>query len=111
MPQEIVFSPLLQRIPILKGFLSGSLLVAGIANPFGIPLQAVLFFGGILVFIDGIMPNGEVSIVATVLASFLGGLASFLAALEGLSVPWTAAVALAAAWLYFIRFSKRKKPF
>jgi len=109
MPRHITFSPLFQWISVLMGFLAGSLVVAGIASPFGLALQVILFFLGVFVFIDAIIPEGHLSIVAAVLSTVLGGVATLLITIQGISAPWTAIVVVVTILLYFIKFSKKRK--
>ena len=108
MADPITSTPLVQGMPILKGLLAGSLFVAGLAFPFGFGLQALLFFAGVLVFIDAIVPDGQVSIIATVLSAVFGGFLSSLAAVLGLAFPWTVLVTAATILFYFERFHRKK---
>jgi len=94
---------------ILKGLLAGGLVVGGIISPFGLLIQAILFFLGVFVFIDAIIPEGQASIVASFLSAVLGGVISLIAAVTGFSIPWIIVIVLATVVFYSIMFSKRRK--
>jgi len=106
MAKDIQFTPLLQKVPLFMGFLAGSLIVAGLANPWG-AVQIVLLLGGVFVFIDGVIPDGDVSIVATFLAAILGGFVSLLGSVAGFSVPWAAFIVVVTVVYYLMKFSRR----
>ena len=109
MQDGISYPPLFQGIPITKGFLAGSLVTAGILSPFGWVVQVILLAAGILVFIDAIIPEGEVSIIATILAAILGGFSSALVTILGISLPWIVGIVIASIIIYYFKRTKKRK--
>ncbi len=109
MPGNFRVSPMLQGIPMLKGFLSGSLVVGGVFTTLGPLVQSLMFFTGLFIFIDAVIPNGEVSVIATTLFVAFGGLSSLMASLSGAMPYWCAAVSLVAVVFYYFRFMGKRR--
>ena len=85
---------------VLKGFLSGSLIVGSIINPFGI-VSILLFIIGAYVFIDTVIPFGEDPYpVLTVICAFIGSVIVFIISYSGLAVPYMALVVVITILLY-----------
>ena len=83
------FGPLTDLRSIIKGVVSGSLVIGSILNELGFAVQAVLFVIGIIVFLDSIIPFGkEAYILTTVIFVVIGGLLSLVLSLTGLGVYW-----------------------
>ena len=107
MTRTLEFTPILLWKSALQGLAAGSLATAGIVSGFGPAIQAVLFVGGVLVFIDALIPNGSTSPVTTVVFTLIGIVASILTVLFGLILPWTVAVVVAIALFYFHSHSRK----
>lgn len=79
MAKDIVYPNLVQSSPLLKGFLTGGLVVSGILNPWGLPVQIILAGFGIFIFIESMMPeSGQLAIGETVMTAVTGAIVSAL---------------------------------
>lgn len=107
MTYEIQQHPLIQWMPVLKGIVAGSLVVNGILLPSGIIIQLFLVMIGFCIFIDAVIPKGDMSIVATVFSFILGGVGSVILIASGFGLLWLAAVSVLAIALYM--FSLKSK--
>lgn len=82
-------APLFQWDCVLKGFLSGSLIVGSLVNPYGFSLQSILFLTGFLVFLDGIIyVEKDASVGITILTLIIGGLTAGILTILGLSLMY-----------------------
>ena len=104
MVESLTYTPLLQRTPIAKGVVAGSLIMVGVAAPLGLAIQAVLFIIGVVIFIDGVIPSIGGSILATILSAVGGGILSTVLSVIGFGLPWAVLLVILAAALYARRF-------
>ena len=92
---------------VAKGFLAGGFVIAGIINPFGLAIQAVLFALGIYLFVDGVVAFGEQpEPIYCSLSSVFGGAVSVAVFLTGFSVIYIVLMILSTILLYKNRISK-----
>jgi len=102
MARDIEFPPLVSWKCLLKGVAGGSLLVGGIANPYGIIIQAMLFLAGLLILMDGVMVTGKgVFIVICLIAAVVFGALTLVISMVGLGMPWLLVMLLIAAGLHY----------
>ncbi len=95
------FAALTDIRSVLKGLVSGSLIIGSILNDLGFAVQAVLFIIGLLIFLDSIMPFGrEAFVVTTVIFAVIGGFLSLLLSLMGSGVYWIAVAVVLAVVVY-----------
>jgi len=109
MSKDKEYTPLFHWDLIVNGLLGGSLVVGGIVSPFGILTQVILLLMGIFIFVDSIIRDGEVSIVATVISAIVGGFISLSAITIGFFIPWMGAVVVVTIIIFIINFSKRRQ--
>ncbi|MBI4020741.1 MAG: hypothetical protein HY369_00695 [Candidatus Aenigmarchaeota archaeon] len=99
-------SPLIQWHAALQGLVAGGLVGSGLLAPLG-GFQLILLAAGIVIFIDALIPNGQTSVLATILFAILGGLVSLAGVVTGTILFWAAAVTLVAALSYAPRMARR----
>jgi hypothetical protein len=103
MGKEIIYPPLVSWKNLLKGVLGGSLLAGGLANPWGVIIQAILFLAGLFMIIDGIMVSVKgVFIVICLMAAIFGGALSLVLSVAGMGIPYLAAIIIISILLYFL---------
>lgn len=101
MAREIMYPPLVSWKGLLKGMLGGSMIVGGLANPFGLIIQAILFLFGLFILIDGVMVTGKgVFIVICLISAVIFGVLTLVLSATGLGIPYLAAVFIIAFFLY-----------
>lgn len=97
--------PLLGGLPLLKGFLCGSLVACSLAAPYGFPAQAALFVVASLVFLDSLFAFGhEVHILGFLASMVVGGAAGLGLSLAGLIGPYLLVVFVVLALVYLYEF-------
>jgi hypothetical protein len=107
MAREIMYPPLVSRKSLLKGILGGSLLVGGLANPYGPIIQAVLFLFGLFILIDGVMVTGKgVFIVLCLIAAVVFGVLTLVLSVTILGAPYLIIIFIIAFFMYLGRFLK-----
>lgn len=101
--------PLLGGIPILKGFISGSLLAGAFTVPYGILIQLILFILAVAVFLDCLCIYGHalhiLSFLTVGILSFFLGLGF---ALFGLINVYLVVTFVIMAILYLFLFMSEK---
>ena len=102
--------PIVQWKSALKGFLAGSLISGGIANPYGIGIQAGLFVIGLLVLLDTLLPSGkEMYGVTTAMTSIAGFIIALLLSWMGYSLYYLALVVIVTVLVYINRIMDLSK--
>lgn len=105
MGKEITYPPLVSWKSLLKGVLGGSMLVGGLANPYGPVIQAMLFLFGLFVLIDGVMVTGKgVFIVICLLSAVIFGVFTLVFSATSLGTPYLIIIFIIALILYIGRF-------
>ncbi|MBU0953334.1 MAG: hypothetical protein KKA90_02855 [Nanoarchaeota archaeon] len=100
------YPPLTQGSTILRGFLGGGLIVAGLMNPWGLALQAVLFVLGVFILFESCMrQNGGVYILTAVLTAIVSGIIMAFLSLLGWSWILAALFVIGAVLLLVKRFT------
>jgi hypothetical protein len=101
--------PLLGGLPLIKGFLCGSLLAGSLAALYGIPAQTVLFVMAALVFLDSLFTFGrEIHILGFLASMVIGGAAGLASSLAGLMWPYLLVVFVMLALVYLYEFMGRR---
>ena len=107
MARDMEFPPLVNWKSILKGIAGGSLIVGGLANPYGIIVQAILFLFGLLVLVDGVMVTGKgVFIVICLIAAVVFGALTLVVSMVGLGAPYLLVMLIIAAGLHYSTLAK-----
>ena len=98
------FAALTNIRSILKGLVSGSLIIGSILNNLGFAVQAALFIIGLFIFLDSIMPFGrEAFILSTIIFAVIGGIISIVLSLTGSGIYWIIIVIILAVVVYLVR--------
>lgn len=102
MAREIEFPPLVHWKSLLKGILGGSLLVGGLANNYGLIIQAILVLFGFIILVDGVMVTGKgVFIVECLLFALIAGVFTLVLSATGFGTPYLILVFIISVLLYF----------
>ena len=109
MGRDLSFPPLFRWRAAVQGLSAGGLLVSGIVSPLGLAVQAAFFISGLLIFIDSLIPNGEVSILTVVFFGIVGGLLSLVGVYFGFHLLWAILAAVIAVAFYSSRWRKSKE--
>jgi hypothetical protein len=101
MAREIMYPPLVSWKSLLKGVLGGSLIVGGLANPYGPIIQAIFFLFGLFILIDGVMVTGKgVFIVICLLSAVIFGVITLVLSAAGLGTPYIIIILIIAVFVY-----------
>ena len=101
MAREIMYPPLVSWKSLLKGVLGGSMIVGGLANPYGPIIQGILFLFGILILIDGVMVTGKgVFVVICMIAAVISGVLTLILSATALVIPYIIIVLIIAVFVY-----------
>jgi len=101
MARDIEFPPLVHWRSLLKGILGGSLFVGGLANNYGLAIQAILVLFGFITLLDGVMVTGKgVFIVICLLFAVIAGAFTLVLSAAGLVTPYLIAVFIISVLLY-----------
>ncbi|MCX6814819.1 MAG: hypothetical protein NTY20_04190 [Candidatus Aenigmarchaeota archaeon] len=107
MAREITYPPLVHWKSLLKGVLGGSLFVGGLANNFGLAIQAILILFGFIILLDGVMVTGKgVFIVVCLIFAIIAGAITLVLSATGLGTPYLIVVFIIAILLYTGMFMK-----
>lgn len=104
------YPPIIRWGRAIQGLLAGGLTVGGIlidAGPYGVPIQIILFIAGVGMFLDAIVPDGEMSLMASVGFAIIGGFVSIVGAVAGFLPYWAAILVIAAVLFSLQRFSRK----
>lgn len=94
-------TPFANRKAILKGLLAGSLMVGALLSSFWFPWRILLFVGGLLIFLDGMLPYGRELHTGSVLAmTIVGGAISLVLTFLGGSTAYLVLVVIVGVALY-----------
>ena len=115
MPGDFQFPPLIGWKGMLKGFLGASLLVGGIANGWGIAVQAILIILGIIVLMDGVMVTGKCAfVVICLIAAVIAAAVTIVFSAAGLGAPYLVLILIMSLGLYYkmiaARLGRRQEP-
>ena len=101
--------PLVKGVPILKGFLSGSLLGVAFTIPYGLGVQIILFLAALFVFVDSVCCFGGQTHLLSFLFFWVIGLAfGIILGLIGFSWPYTVLILVIGGGLYLHTYMGRK---
>jgi membrane protein implicated in regulation of membrane protease activity len=107
MAKDIEFPPLVHWKSLLKGVLGGSLFVGGLANNYGLVIQAILVIFGFIIILDGVMVTGKgVFIVICLLFAVIAGAVTLVLSATGFGTPYLIAVFIIAILVYMLMFLK-----
>jgi|GEM_PF-2281563 len=117
MARDIEFPPLIHWRSLLKGILGGSLFVGGLANNYGLIIQAILVLFGFIILLDGVMVTGKgVFIVICLLFAVIAGAVTLVLSATGFGTLYLIVVFILSVLLYLAMYMKpmekaiRKKP-
>jgi len=101
MAKDIEFPPLVHWRSLLKGILGGSLFVGGLANNYGLIIQAILVIFGFIILLDGVMVTGKgVFIVICLLFAIIAGAVTLVLSATGLGTAYLIVVFILSVLLY-----------
>jgi hypothetical protein len=104
MPEKTWSLPLTSAEAVLKGFIAGFLVGAGVFNPFGTAVQLVLVVLGALVFLDAAIPSGRAVHGFTVIVlAMTGGLVVFVLSMTGNAFIFVVIAVIIAVLIYVKR--------
>jgi len=102
MAREITYPPLINWRSLLKGILGGSLFVGGLANNYGLIIQAILVIFGFIILLEGVMVTGKegVFIVICMLFAVIAGAVTLVLSATGLGTAYLIVVFILSVLLY-----------
>jgi hypothetical protein len=101
MAKDIEFPPLVHWKSLLKGVLGGSLFVGGLANNYGLGIQAILVLFGFIILLEGVMVTGKgVFIVICLLFAVIAGAVTLVLSMTFLGTPYLIVVFILSVLLY-----------
>jgi hypothetical protein len=102
-------TPFANRKAMVKGLVAGSLMVSAMLNDYWMGWRFMLFAGGLLVFIEALMPyDKELHTGTVVLLTIIGGVISVLMTAFGGIVSYTVLIVTVCLALYGYSYAKSK---
>ncbi|RLJ07851.1 MAG: hypothetical protein DRP16_02630 [Candidatus Aenigmatarchaeota archaeon] len=108
MVREILYPPLIHWKSIVKGYISGSLIIGAVFNPYGIFIQILLFIIGLAVFFDTIFPLERMMYAVQIcLSSIFGGVITLILSLTNQASVYMLFIFIATVLMYAKKLSTK----
>ncbi|RLJ07769.1 MAG: hypothetical protein DRP13_03325 [Candidatus Aenigmatarchaeota archaeon] len=108
MVREILYPPLIHWKSIVNGYISGSLIIGAVFNPYGIFIQILLFIIGLAVFFDTIFPLERMMYAVQIcLSSIFGGVITLILSLTNQASVYMFFIFIATVLMYAKKLSSK----